>query len=165
MAESIKVLGDIIKTEMQLADDRIILYNQKWILPNKSDILIILGYVSLNIVANNTKYETVNNELVEKQSLCKNDILSIDIISRDDSARLRKEETLLALSSTYAQQQLEVEGMSIGLLPVAFNDISEVEGATRLNRYNVNIQMFSTIYKEKNVDEFNKFSLETERSL
>jgi hypothetical protein len=38
--EVIKIVLDIIKTEMDLDAERILIYNQKWTLPNTDDIFI-----------------------------------------------------------------------------------------------------------------------------
>ncbi len=163
--EVIKVILDIIKTEMDLDDERILIYNQKWILPNTDDIFVYLNYVSEDIIANNTYYEDRVGGFYEVQTLNKRDVIGINIFSRNNTARTRKDEILMALTSTYAQQQSEKYSIKIAEIPMAFNDVSSVEAAAMLNRYNANIGVFSSIVKEKVVDYYTTFSKESYRSL
>lgn len=163
--ESIKVLLDIIKTEMELDDDRVLVYNQKWTLPNEKDIFVYLSYVSESPFMIKRFYEDRVDGFYEVQVLSNSQVIGIDIFSRDSSARTRKEEVLFALNSTYAQQQCEIESIKIASLPTSFNDISDVEASARLNRYNLSMRVISSKTKEKIVDYFENFNLETYRSL
>jgi len=164
--ESIKIMADIIKTEMELEDNRIMFHNQKWNLPNQNDIFVSLSYVSQFPYMNKRHYEDRGVDgFFEVQTLNTRQTIGIDIFSRDNTARLRKEEILLALKSTYAQQQCEKYAVKIAELPTSFNDISVVEAAARLNRYNISIIIFASFTKEKIVEYYDNFSSETKRSL
>ncbi len=164
--EVTKVLADIIKTEMSIPNERIMIYNQKWNLPNDKDIFIYLGYVSENIIMNKTAYEDREGDgFYEVQTLSVSQVISINIFSRDDTARTRKEEILMALKSTYAQQKSEEQSIKIARIPTTFTDLSNLEASAMLNRYNINIQVFSSFTKEKTVEYYDKFSVQTLKSL
>jgi hypothetical protein len=60
----------------------------------------------------------------------------------------------MALNSTYSQQQCEKYSIKIADIPLSFNDISVVEASAMLNRYSINLRLFSSIVKEKIIEEY-----------
>lgn len=166
MAEPLKVVRDIIKTEMDLPDDRVLIYNQKWLLPNDDDIFVYIGFVSSNPISSKRFYETREDGYYSVQILTELQTLDLNIFSKNNTARLRKHELVMALNSHYAQQQCEREGIKILYLPENFIDVSEVEASSRLNRYKITFQIFCSNEKAKIVDYFDNFKdIEIHRNL
>lgn len=155
--EPIKVLADIIKTEMSLADDRVLIYNQKWNLPNDSDIFISLRSGPTKTFSNRNNYEDRESGFYEVQDINIQENIIIDIFSKDDTARTRKEEIIMALKSTYSQQNQEINSIKIAEIPNSFIDVSEAEASAMLNRYNITIRILSWRTKEKTVDYYDKY--------
>jgi hypothetical protein len=163
--EIIKLVADIIKVEMDIPNERIMIYNQKWNLPNIQEMFIYLGYLADPIIASNRYYEDREDGFYEVQTLQKMTSLSINVFSANDEARLRKEEIILALSSTYAQQRQEKYGFKVFRIPSGFTDISQVEASRMLNRYNITIDVINQVKKEKKVDYYDKYSITTKINL
>ena len=155
--ETIKLIADIIKSEMSLNDDQIIIYNQKFNIPDFESLFISVGLQSFKSFGNRRSYEDRSGVFFEVQDLSQQEIISIDIYSRNDEARLRKEEVLMSLNSTLAQQTQEENSFHISRIPIGFNDISEVEASARLNRYNLSIAVLSWYKKEKIVPYYDNF--------
>jgi hypothetical protein len=163
--EIIKILADIIKTEMVLPNERVLIYNQKWNLPNIDSIYIYIGYLSELVSSNNRYYENRTDGYYEVQTLQKMSSFSINVFSANNEARLRKEEVILALNSTYSVQNQEKYGFKIFRIPSNFQDISQVEGNALLNRYNITIDVINQNIKEKKVDYYDKYSITTKLNL
>ena len=87
--------------------------------------------------------------LTEQQGVNMNELYQIDVMSADNTARLRKEEILMALASIYAQQLQEIYQMQIARIPTQFNDASAVEGGARMNRYTLTVAVNALYTKEK----------------
>lgn len=155
--EPIKVLLDIIKTEMSLDDDRVLIYNQKWNMPNEKDIFISLSFSTNKIYGNRITYEDRDDGFYEVQNLNVRENIIINILSYDNTARTRKEEIVLALRSTYAQQQMEANSIKVFSIPVNFADLSSAEASKILNRYSITVPIFSWRTKEKTVEYYDDF--------
>lgn len=161
MAEVIKVIADVIQAEMGLPDTRVYLYNQKWKIPPDQDLFIVVGFVSAKAFGVRCGYENdpITNELVEVQSVNQQETYSIDVISRDSSARQRKQEVILALNSTLMQQAMEQHNFKIGNLPTSFIDASAVEAAALLNRYRLAFNVLVIYRKTKSAEYFDSFTI------
>jgi hypothetical protein len=77
------------------------------------------------------------------QSVNMSSILQVDIISRDSSARVRKEDVLLALQSDYSEQQQNANGFFIGKLPAGaqFTNLSSQDGAAIPYRFVISVMI------------------------
>lgn len=137
--ETCLVLCGLIQSQMGLEDGVVSIYNQKRRLQPKSGLYIDVAIVGDRPFASN--YRPVNDpaqaDVTEVQNVAVQELLQIDIFSRNDQARLRRMEIVFALTGVAAQQACEENAMSIGRLPASFVDVSEIEGAARLNRYSL----------------------------
>lgn len=163
--EIIKILADIIKQEMQLDNERVLIYNQKWNLPNTDDIFVYLAYLNETIFGNNRYYEDREDGYYEVQVLEKITSISINIFSKNSTARERKEEIVFAINSTYSQQQQEKYSFKVHRIPSNFNDISELEASSMLNRFNITIDVINKVEKEKIVEYYDKYEITTKNNL
>lgn len=158
--EFILVLADIIQTEMALADGSIFIYNQDFKLPETKGLFIILSYLGAPKTLANNNEITVDQsgDVYENQYLNQLENIAIDVMSRDTTARTRKEEVLLALNSVYSNQQQELYQFKIFTNPSSFIDVSEAEGAARINRYQAMVPMMTSYRKSKKIEYYNRFS-------
>lgn len=163
MTEPIKIIGEILKTELNLKPDQVILYNQKFDIPADYRMYLSLSILGAKNFAGYTDYfaDPVSGELVETQVVNRQEMISILAYSRSDEARTRNWEIPAALVSAYSQQLQEENSVKIGTLPVSMNDVSEVEGTDRLNRYVLTFMVLAAYKKEKSVQYFDTFASPT----
>ena len=155
--ESLIAIADIVQSELELTDDRVLLYNQKWTLPNEDDIFIYIAPTTSKVISSRTTYVNDGLTFKEVQDLNLRENIAINIFSKDSSARTRKEEIIMALISDKAQQDQEKYSFKIAAIPDTFIDLSSVEATARLNRYAITIPVFSWRTKEKDAVYFDKF--------
>tara|TARA_R110000751_G_scaffold299695_4_gene411068 strand:- start:13871 stop:14512 length:642 start_codon:yes stop_codon:yes gene_type:complete len=79
----------------------------------------------------------------ELQSINALETYTINIASRNDDARKRKEEIIFSLLSNDAADAQELNHFKISSLPTSFLNISEVEGSTMLNRFAITINILA----------------------
>lgn len=158
--EFIKVLADIIQTELDLEDEQVMLYNENQKIPEGTGIFIVLAYAgAAKTMANNNEILVDEDTGVVTENQCINVLenISVDILSRDSSARLRKEEIILAFNSVYSKQQQELYQFKIFVQTINFIDVSELEGSSRLNRYQALFNVMTSYRKSKEIDYYNQF--------
>ena len=162
--ELLQVLVDIIRREMCLKADQVVIYNQRWIVPNDHRVYVSLhvlgskpyavnrGYSSTSIL--NPTDETVTNILNEEQSINSADMISVHVMGYGDETRIRRNDVMFALHSTYAEQQMEKYSFSIGQVPTSFADVSEALGTAMLYRYAITFNVLYAQGVTKTVDYF-----------
>jgi hypothetical protein len=157
--ETIKVVAEILKHEMGLKADQVLLYNQKFDTPSDERLYLAVSLLGSKPFGANTGYvaDPISGELTEQQSVNVQELYSVLLYSRSASARLRTWEVPAALVSTFAQQQMEAHSFKIGYLP-QMTDVSEQEGTSRLNRYSLTFAALVAYRKTKPVDYFDKFT-------
>lgn len=160
IADPLLLVCEIIQREMSLANGRVYLYDQKIMQPTDNDLYIAVGVLNCKPFGNTNTPAPAMSGMDSIQSLNMLATLSLDIISRSTAALRRKEELIMALNSTYANQQQERYSFFIGKLPpgAQFVNLSNIDGAAIPYRFNisVNIQYFSR--KVKAIDYFDEFS-------
>ena len=161
MAEIITVVADVIRTELGLDNNHVYLYNQKWRIPPDEGLYVIVGFLGAKAFGAKTTYENdpITDELLEVQSVNQQEMYTIDLLSRDSSARVRKQEVILALNSTLCQQMMEQYNFKIANLPTTFNDVSALEATAILNRYQLAFNALVAYRKIKSVPFFDSFNV------
>ena len=104
------------------------------------------------------KRSTKESPFQERLSSVVNARITIEAISRSLEAQERKEEILLALKSTYSQQQQEFNSMRIFNMPTNFVNISQIDGAAIPYRFSILVGLQYLISKTKVVPYFDNFS-------
>jgi len=144
--EPIKILGDILKNCMVLTDQQIFIYNQDFKLPETSGLFIILQYNnSTNYSSTNTFIPADEGEEGGQECIAMNakEEYTINIISKNDEARQRKEEVIMSLNSNFSKDQQGLYQFQIAQISSSFVNVSELEGAGMLNRYAINISLLA----------------------
>ena len=162
--EYIKVLADIITTELSLTpgstavnDNRVFIYNQNFVLPTYDDLFVVISESPGKVIANVNRYDGDGVNTKEVQEIIMQREISVDIMSRNDEARNRKEELIMALNSDYSQQKQGENGFRIFSHSFSFVDVSENEGAARITRYRMSLFLHVKYSKEKAIDYYSSF--------
>lgn len=141
----IELVCEVIQRQMRLGPGQVYLYNQKIIIPTDSAVYVAVGVISCKPFSNNREFVDNGASLNEVQSTNFQASLSIDILSRSIQALNRKEEIILALGSSYAESQMELNSFYIAPITSSFINLSELDGAAIPYRFNlsVNVQYFT----------------------
>lgn len=120
---------------------------------------IAIQSISSKVVGNNVRYNP-DDEFKEIKDCVVNDIIQIDIKSRNNDARTRRFEVLTALASTYAKQMQEYYKCRIFNIPSGFSNTQAAEGATLIYRYTITFSVQYLKTYTKKVDYYDKFSFD-----
>lgn len=157
----LELFCDIIQQELGLDDGRVYLWDQKVNSPNDYGLFVAVAAMTPRAFGNKMDYVDVNGALYEEQSINFMTTLSVDVISRDNSARDRLEEVVMALKSTYSQQQQEANSFFVSTLPSAIVNLSEIDGAAIPYRFNFSVSIQYATKKTKQVPFYGSFSTPT----
>lgn len=151
---------DVIEHEMQLADGRVYIFDQKINQPSDYDLYIAISVPICRPFGNTNKMISTDSGLMQFQYVNMQAMLDIDIISRGPAALERKEEVILALNSIYAEQQMEANSFYIAKLPPnsKFINLSDVDGAAIPFRFKISTMMQYAVSKSQPVSYFDTFS-------
>jgi hypothetical protein len=156
----IEVLRDIIVHELGLDDDRAALYNQKWNIPEDDDLFIFVEYRYGNPLGNNMKYAAENETFQTEARIVMAEHVTIGLYSRNLDALKRKEEALAAINSHYARQMMEKYSFRVMGRNAPIKDLSYVEGAARIFRFDIDLILLSKYKIVTDVDYFDEFPTE-----
>ena len=167
--EIISLLVNLIREQMQLDVNHVVTYNQRIPIPPDDTIFVAVGLLGDKPYGHKISYEqgyipasqvgqpeTVVLNEVQTQNV--QQIYSIQIMSRNNDARARRQEILFALNSTRAEQLQEKYGFKIGNIPTSFNDASYVEGASRLTRYAITFNVLTAFIRIIPVNYYDDFA-------
>lgn len=165
--EPIKIIGDIIKNNMVLTDDQIFIYNQDFKIPPTKGMFILLQYNTSQPYSAVNKFmpAAIGLEGAEESiSITMKEDYTINIISKNDEARQRKEEILMALNSNYSQDQQGLYQFQIAKISNSFVNVSELEGAGMLNRFAINISLLAHYNKTIDTAYYDDFTNQIENN-
>ena len=150
-----ELICDIVRREMGLEADRVVVYNQRFKLPTKEGIFIVVEFKGSKAFSNRNVYSPEDDS--EVQTLNTLELISVNILSRNDDALQRKEEVLMAINSIYAQSIQEAHNFRIANIS-AIDNVSDVEGSSIMYRFEINLSVFAWYEKTKDAENFNTFS-------
>ncbi len=159
IGDALLLFCEILQTELGLANGRVYLWDQKIMQPTDAGLYIAVSVLSHKAFGNTISHKS-GSGLDAVQSVNMAAMLQIDIISRDSSARMRKEEILMALNSDYAQAQQETNSFYIGKLPAGaqFANLSMQDGAAIPYRFSISIAVQYYATKTKPINYMNTFA-------
>lgn len=138
------MLASAIQTELSLSDGSVMLGFENFPIPETLGLFVSLAYGVEQIVGtSNQNSVDVHDNYEEVQTVSVLHQIEIDVMSFDSSARLRKEEVVMALSSYAAQQLMEVNQMRIASIPSSFVTITSPEPSKQLNRYRFTVSVYA----------------------
>lgn len=161
VANPLELFCDVIQRELGLANGRVVLWDQKFNMPKDSDLVIAVRCVNPKPFGNIVRYDGSGGGMDAIQNVNMQAKLDINVMSRGPAARDRKEEVILALVSTYSQQQQASNGFSIARLSSNFIDVSEIDGAAIPYRFVISVNIQYSFQKTKAVDYFDDFATTT----
>lgn len=142
--EPIKVLASVIQTELGLNANQILLSFENFPIPETLGIFVALSYGTEQVVGTaNQNGVNEQGEYQEVQDVSMLHQIEIDIMSFDSSARLRKEEIVMALSSYNAQQLMETNSIRIAAIPSSFITVTSPEPSKQLNRFRFTVSVYA----------------------
>jgi len=157
-----KILRDIIKDSMSLTDQQIWLENLDFKISEQKGLFVIIQQTNSNSYSTTNRYkEDVGQTKIQENitSLTREEYL-INIMSKDTSARTRKEELILALNSYKSQDEQAKYDFKISQIGNMVN-LSELEGSGMLTRYGLTISVLARYNLTRDVPYYDTFSDET----
>lgn len=150
---------EIIQRELGLANGRVFLWDQKINEPKDDGLFVVVSVPSCKPFGNINRQASITGGYESQQFVSMLARLNIDIISRGSAARDRKEEVILALGSTYAQQQQEANAFLIGKLPSnsGFINLSALDGNAIPYRYRISCNIQYAVSKTRPIEYFDTF--------
>lgn len=155
--EPIKVVADIVQTELGLSTGFVMLDYEKNFIPTTQGLYIALAYGNEHAIGNSNYSIPVETGMQEIQEVSMLHEVVIDAMSFDESARVRKEEILAALASVYSEQAQQKNLMSIAKVPRGFVNASSLEETKRLNRFVITVAVTALHRKVKSVPYYDTF--------
>lgn len=144
-------LIDIIRTEMGLEEDQVMLSNQRIDISKRPGLYIFLQSISPKILATKVWLDEPSEEVQEASM---NDLIQIDVMSANMEAVTRRQEIIMALRSIYSEQKQDEGRFQIARIPQDFNNASNLEGGSVLNRFVATIAVAWLDTKRKSTDQF-----------
>ena len=151
---------EILQNQLNLAQGRVYLWNQKILQPTDSGIYIAVSVMNPKPFGSSNYVNSSGNEV---QTVSMGATFDIDAISRGPEARDRKEEIVLAMASIYSRQQQQANSFYIARLPhhAGFINLSEVDGAAIPYRYRISISVMYKITKIISTEFYDSFQIPT----
>lgn len=162
MTEPIKVVGQILRDEMLLDADHVMLQNQENIIP-KTGLYVVLGYASPSkVLSSSSRSTSTDMGMLEEQSVSMQHMIQVDIMAFNDpeggnEARARKEEVIMALTSNRAQELMSLNSIQIARNPGPIIDTSDLEGSARMHRYTMMVSVLAVHNKSKSAPYYDSF--------
>lgn len=158
MADPLKLLRALLVTELDLAADRVFIYNAKWNIPTDDGLFALVSFVREKPYSTAKWHESTDAGLTEVQEIAVQETYSIDLFSRSTDARERRQDVIFALNSDAAQRMCEENSMKLGDIPTTFLDVSEVEASARLNRYRLTFNVLRLQRRERVAPYYDQFT-------
>lgn len=152
----IDILRDILIREMELAKDRVVVYNQKLKIPEDEFLFVVVEYKFSKTLSNRSVVFT-SGSTSEIQDVNMQEFYTIGIFSSNLEALQRKEEVVMALGSQYSQQMQEKNSFQISRVnPI--QDVTDLEPTALLYRFDIDIVVAAWYTKTKAADYYNQFT-------
>ena len=167
-----KIIVDIIKEELDLPDNygrtergdvipSVIIYGQNIKLHNTDKLQITVQANNFKTYSNRLEtVQKIDGKFYQIQDLNQSCMIQIDCYSRNNEALTRHQEIIEAMDSIYAHQQMDIYNFKLGIIGNTVN-ISGVDGGSDLNRFAVTYSALIHHHKEKEIDYYDKFKVES----
>ncbi len=145
---SLDLIRKIIVNQMDMPEERVNIYDEKWKIPTDEELFITIEYRNSTCIANNNyfKNEEGYETPLEYQEVNMLEKIVVGVFSRDQSAIQRKEEVLMAIMSSYSQFIQEQYSFKIARAAHP-QDLSALEGVAMLKRYDIELSVYTWYQK------------------
>ena len=140
MTNTLTVLVQLIKQQMNLTNAQVFVFNQKIPLIKDPGIFVAVQLLSEKIIGSNSSFEWNGTNYVETKSINKSELIAIDIMSKDRTALDRYIEVVAALQGYHANEACLTNFMQLQILP-NIHTISNGEGAAIPYRFEVTLRV------------------------
>ena len=149
----IQPIRKILMTEMDMDDDRVMVYNQNEDLLTDQDLFIVVEFKHAKPYSQRKGLDADQNQI---QEVNMQEFYTIGIFSRSTEALARKHEVGMALDSFFSQQTQEANSFKISKInPI--QDLSPLEATALLYRFDVDIVVFAWYEKTKAAAYYDQF--------
>ncbi len=131
---------------MTLTDDQIFIYNQDIKIPPTKGLFVVLNYGTTQNYSTTNQFIPAAEEdegAQENISMQTREDYIINLMSKNDEARQRKEQAIMALNSNFSQEKQNEFQFQIARVSNSFNNVSELEGAGMVNRFAITISLLA----------------------
>jgi hypothetical protein len=139
---TVDVIRTIILTQLNSSvpnmnfDDRIVIYNQEFIIPTDEHLRIEIGFRGSKVYGSNNYAEVNNGVFQEIQDLYTQEQIAVLVYSHNLEAIRYKELVVMALKSIYAQQLMEQYSFYIAP-KIQIQNLSQLEGGSINYRFDL----------------------------
>lgn len=150
-----QIIVDIIRHEMNLPANQVIIRSQNFKMPNDQKLYVIVGMIDAQVVSARLptirviEDDSLNPVVIEAQESQMNEYIQIDILSYTNEAVLKKAQIVHALNSIYAKQKQEENFFKIARNTRSFVNSSYAEGGSNLNRFSLTVSCLTWQRQEK----------------
>lgn len=150
-----EIIVDIIRNEMALPADQVIIRSQNFKMPNDKKLYVIVGMVDTQVVSARLptirviEDDSLNPVVIETQESQMNEYIQIDILSYTTEAIQKKAQIIHALNSIFSKQQQEANNFKIARNTRSFVNTSYAEGGSNLNRFSITFSCLTWQRREK----------------
>lgn len=155
--EAADALVYILSVGLNIDPTRIFIYNQDFNLPTDTGLIVVLNLNSSYSLSSENKITQDEDSVTETLSELFVEYYTLNLVSKDNSARLRRAEALMALSSVNSLFWQEVFQIKISPNSRQFTNLSALEGGSMLTRFAIDIAVNTWFAKTNNVDYYDKF--------
>lgn len=154
-------LRKILIKKLNVPDDRVNIWNQKFDIPSDDGLFIVLSYQPAKVMSNRctVKYDAVIEKYQETRDINVQEHITVGIFSRSLEALERKEEVLMAISSVYSQQIQEKYSFSVARIS-PIEDMSVLEATALLYRFDIPLVVLSHYQIIEDVEYYEEFPVE-----
>lgn len=150
----------ILINELGIDPDRVVIYNQKFIIPKHSGLFIYLETKGSKTISSRNVFVNVDtSDANEEQDVNTVEDVVVGLYSKNLEALQRKEEAIGALHSLFSQNLQETQSFKI-FRNVNVFPLNEVEGATRLYRSDLEFKVMAWYNKVKVAQFLNQYGVE-----
>lgn len=164
-----KIIVDIITHELNLPENYrktskgdvipcVVILGQNIKLFNTDKLQITVSVGDFKTFSNRNEFKTDDKgNFIQVQDINQQCIIQIDCYSRNNDARNRHHEIIMALNSIYAHQLMDLYNFKLGIIGNTVN-MSGIDGGSSINRYVTTAQALIHQQKISVIDYYDKFS-------
>jgi len=131
-----EIVATIIRDYMQIAPSRIVLRAQNFQAPKDEGLYVIVGLGNQQTIGSSQR----SDEETETGGVTIAQEVTVDIVSKSRAAVERRNEAIIALRSTLAQQLMEREGARV-FRQGGITDLTSIEASAALHRFRVSFMV------------------------
>ena len=141
-ATTMDLIRLILINQIDIRPEYVNIYDEKWTIPPIDNMFITIEYRNARTIANRNIFDASVTPPIEWQELNMLENIVVGVFSRNLDAQLYKEQVLMAVRSQYAQYLQEQYAFKIARAG-NIQDLSELEGAAMLKRYDIELSVYT----------------------